>query len=254
MPVPSALVLTYHSISAAPGPTSIPVETFDMQMQTLASEGYRSMTLQDFLDWRAGGPTERRVLITFDDAFLDYREAAHPILRGLGFTAAVFAPTGPLGCAEDWPGAADPARPLMSWDHLTALADDGVEFGSHTISHADLIAADPEARRREIEDSGRELANRLHRPTRSFAAPYGRVNRAVLADLRGRYEVAFGTRLARPRRDDDVLDVPRIEMHYFREPKRWRDFLRGQDGYFYTRRALRAVRETAERLRPGASA
>ena len=33
------LVLTYHSISDAAGPTSIPAEVFDMQMQVLADLG-----------------------------------------------------------------------------------------------------------------------------------------------------------------------------------------------------------------------
>lgn len=245
-----ALVLTYHSISDAPGPTSIPVDTFHMQMNTLAEAGFASMTLQDFLDWRSGAPAERKVLITFDDAFLDYRNAAHPILTGHGFSALIFAPTGRLGRPEAWVGADDPARPLMTWEQVAELAADGVEFGSHSVSHADLTLLSPEDRRTEIEQSGADLSRRLGRPIRSFAAPYGRVNPAVLADLRGRYEVAFGTRLGRTRRTDDAVDVPRIEMHYFRDPARWRGFLEGRQGYFQARRLLRGVRETAARLQP----
>ena len=249
--MPGPVVLTYHSISEAPGPTNIPVETFRMQMTILAAEGYASMTLQDFLDWRGGAPFERRALITFDDAFLDFREAAHPVLRSHNFTSVVFVPTQRLGGTEAWDGADDPARPLMSWDHIEALADDRVEFGSHSLHHADLTAIPSAVRHDEIDQSGTELARHLGRPTRSFAAPYGRVNAAVLADLRSRYEVAFGTRLDRPRRSDDPVDIPRIEMHYFREAARWRDFLRGQDGYFQARRALRGARETLARLGVG---
>jgi peptidoglycan/xylan/chitin deacetylase (PgdA/CDA1 family) len=244
------LVLTYHSISAAPGPTSTPAETFCMQMDQLAEAGYASMTLQDFTDWRGGRlPAGRRVLITFDDAFLDYPETAHPILRGHGFSSVMFAPTGKLGGTEAWLGADVPARPLMSWEQVKSLAEDGVEFGSHSVNHADLTAIPDEARRFEIEESGAELERRLGRPTRSFAAPYGHVNRQVLADLAGRYELAFGTRLDRPHPDDDPLDVSRVEMHYFREQGRWRDFLEGGQAYFQTRRLLRQVREAAARLR-----
>lgn len=248
MSAPGPIVLTYHSISAAPGPTSIPVETFQMQMEALAAEGYRSMTLQDFIDWREGGTVDRAALVTFDDAFLDFAETAHPILRNHGFTAVMFAPTRRLGGAEAWDGADEPARPLMSWDQVQALAADGVEFGSHSLHHADLTAVSPTIRHDEIVHSGAELAERLGRPTRSFAAPYGRVNAAVLADLRGRYEIAFGTRFDRPRRSDDPVDVPRIEMHYFRDVGRWRDFLRGRDGYFQGRRLLRSIRESAARM------
>ena len=246
----AALVLTYHSISAAPGPTSTPVETFRMQMATLAQAGYASMAVQDFLDWRAGAlDGARRVLITFDDAFLDFCETAHPILRGHGFSVVMFAPTGKLGTPEAWDGADVPARPLMNWDQVIALADDGVEFGAHGVNHADLTAVSPAERRAEIEQSGAELTKRLGRPTRSFAAPYGHVNPAVLADLRGRYEVAFGTRFDRARRDDDLFDVPRVDMHYFRDPAHWRSFLEGGNTYFQVRKLLRAVRETASGFR-----
>jgi peptidoglycan/xylan/chitin deacetylase (PgdA/CDA1 family) len=245
-----ALVLTYHSISARPGPTSIPVETFRDQMTALAEAGYTALTVDGFLNWRASGAgPDRKVLITFDDAFLDFRDAAHPILREHGFPAVVFAPTGKLGGDEAWGGGDSPGRPLMSWNDLDALTADGVEFGAHGVTHADLTAIPPQARREEIERSGAMLAERLGRPTRSFAAPYGHVNAAVLDDLAGRYEVAFGVRLDRARRNDPALDVPRIEMHYFRDAGRWRDFLAGANGYFQTRRLLRGVRETAERLR-----
>jgi peptidoglycan/xylan/chitin deacetylase (PgdA/CDA1 family) len=244
------LVLTYHSISGAAGPTSIPPEVFSRQMAGLAEAGYSSMTLQDVLDWRAGKGAARRVLITFDDAFLDFPETAHPILKAHGFSSVVFVPTGKLGGSEDWVGANAPARPLMSWDHVVTLAADAVEFGGHAVTHADLTAVSPDRRKTEIEASGAELERRLGRPTLSFAAPYGHVNAAVLSELRGRYQLAFGTRFDRVRRSDDSLDMPRIEMHYFRDAARWRQFLRGDQTYFQARRLLRGVREAADRILP----
>jgi peptidoglycan/xylan/chitin deacetylase (PgdA/CDA1 family) len=188
------------------------------------------------------------VLITFDDAFLDFREIAHPILKSHGFSSVVFVPTGKLGGSEDWVGANTPPRPLMTWDQVVALAAEGVEFGGHGVTHPDLTAIAPDQRRIEIEAPGDELERRLGRPTLSFAAPYGHVNAAVLSDLRRRYRLAFGTRFDRARRGDDPLDIPRIEMHYFRDLARWRQFLRGHQTYFQARRLLRGVREAAGRL------
>ena len=244
------LVLTYHSVSSHGGPTSIPVETFRMQIDALAEAGYAAMTLGDLLDWRSGRLRGRRVLITFDDAFLDFREAAHPVLKRHGFGAVVFAPTGRLGGAEAWAGAAEPPRRLMSWADVEALAAEGVEFGAHGVTHADLTAIPPDARRREIEQSAADLANRLGRPTLSFAAPYGRVNAAVLRELEAVYRLAFGTRLDRQVRDESPHDLARIEMHYFRQPRRWREFLEGSDGYCRSRKLLRGVRETVQALSP----
>ena len=44
-------------------------------------------------------------------------------------------------------------------------------------------------------------------------------------------------------RGDDIYDLPRIEMFYFRDERRWRDHLVGRGGaYLAARRALRWVR------------
>ena len=59
------LVLTYHSISDAAGPTSIPAQVFDMQMQVLADLGRRSLRLSEFIDWHEGkNGADNGVLIT----------------------------------------------------------------------------------------------------------------------------------------------------------------------------------------------
>ena len=237
------LVLTYHSIAAAPGPTSIAAETFRMQLDELDRLGYRSLTVADFVAWRsapaaAGG---RKVLLTFDDGFADFAAAAHPLLREHGRSALVFLPTGRIGGSEDWAGAPQPGRRLLDWGAVRELAGAGIEFGAHGVTHADLTDLPVAARRAEIAACGRALAAELGVPTRCFAAPYGRVDRGVVADIAACYELSFGTRFGHARRDDPRCELPRIEMHYFRERRRWRDFLAGRHGYFHFRRALRGA-------------
>ena len=237
-------VLTFHSISSEPGPTSIGAATFRMQMGVLAESGFRSMTCQDFLDWREGRATSatQRVLITFDDGYDDFGTVAFPILREHGFSCLVFVPTGKLGAREDWRGANTSARPLMSWSTVIELARAGIEFGAHGVTHADLTSLATDRRRHEIERCAQELAEKIGHRTRSFAAPYGHVNQAVLADIAQTYDVAFGTRFDRAHPTCDLFDVPRIEMHYFREPRHWRAVVRGDRSYFLVRRMLRAAK------------
>lgn len=243
----TVLVLTYHSISPAVGPTSTPAETFAMQMRALADSGYTALTLDQFIAWRAApaAPAERRVLISFDDGFADFASTAAPVLQAQGFPALMFLPTARIGAKEDWAGARQSGRPLMNWAEVKALAADGIDFGSHTLTHPDLTRLAPEARRREIAESGAVLAEALGRKTRSFAAPYGRVDDAVLEDVAEVYETAFGVRFDVAGRDCPMMDVPRVEMHYFRDESRWRGFLQGDRGYFLARKALREVRERA---------
>lgn len=243
------LVLTYHSISDAGGPTSIPPSVFAMQMEELAAAGYVSQTLPDFIAWHSGceheGGDQQRALITFDDAFADFAKTAVPILRHHGFSALVFVPTRKLGHPEAWQGAGQPARSLMDWDTIRALAREGMEFGGHSRTHADLTRLDPAACEEEIAGCAEDLSQRIGGPVESFAAPYGRVSPAVLATIGRHYRVAFGTRLAIAGRGHDRVDLPRVEMHYFRNRPRWRGFLEGRQGYFRMRQGLRAVRSMA---------
>lgn len=248
-------VLTYHAISDDPGPTCIPAATFRMQIETLAALGYRSMTVAEFLAWRRGELAgEGRVLITFDDAFVDFETAAWPILKANGFSAVVFLPTGKLGGVEDWDGPASSRRPLLDWSRLQALASEGVEFGGHGVHHLDLTRLTAETLTDEVRACGAEIARRTGQTPAAFAQPFGHTDARVEAEIAQAYDVAFGTRLACAERGSPAANLPRIDMHYFRDPARWRAFLKGSTAYLAARQTLRGVRETLERLRPAPAA
>jgi len=242
------LVLTYHSISNAGGPTSIPPDVFAMQMQTLADLGRRSLRLSEFISWHDGRiGKDDGVLITFDDAFRDFAEVAAPILKRQGFSALVFVPTQRLGQPEGWQGANDPPRPLMSWETVRSLADEGIEFGGHSRTHANLTKLSAGDREKEIAGCAEDLAGQIGKPVEGFAAPYGRTSPDVMQAIGRHYKMAFGTRLALPERGRDRFDVPRIDMHYFRDREHWAGLLQGHRGYLRLRQGLRAVRSRVVR-------
>jgi peptidoglycan/xylan/chitin deacetylase (PgdA/CDA1 family) len=237
------LVLTYHSISEAGGPTSIPPAVFAQQMQILADMGRRGVRLDEFLAWDEGDDNRADdVLITFDDAFDDFAKVAAPILQRHGFSALMFVPTRRLGYPEAWHGANRPARLLMDWATVRALANDGIEFGGHSRTHADLTKLPLRDCEDEIAGCAEDLSAAIGKPVESFAAPYGRVSPEVVAMIGRYYRAAFGTRLALPRRGRDRFEVPRIDMHYFRNRKHWEGLLEGRRSYLHLRQALRAVR------------
>jgi len=244
-------LLTYHSISNDPGPTSIPASVFRAQIDAVAATGYRVVGLGEVADWLAGRIElpARSLAITFDDGFTDFATEAAPVLATHGFSATVFLPTGKMGAFADWPGEqTDPARPLMSWAQVRSLAQQGIEFGAHSITHPKLPTLSAPDLAREVTESRAEIERQLGRAPTSFAPPYGASNRAVINEIRKHYAISCGTQLARVNRNDDPHDLPRIEMHYFRDIARWRAYLEGHgENYFQFRRALRAVREFATR-------
>jgi peptidoglycan/xylan/chitin deacetylase (PgdA/CDA1 family) len=111
----SLRVLMYHRIAEddrqaaiLPALVSATADTFERQMRHLA-EHYAVIEPHDILAALDGSRLpERAVLITFDDAYRDFRTVAWPILRRHGLPATLFVPTG-------FPGA--PERRVW-WDRL----------------------------------------------------------------------------------------------------------------------------------------
>ncbi|MBS0563853.1 MAG: polysaccharide deacetylase family protein [Proteobacteria bacterium] len=237
-------ILMYHSVSDRGGATAIARRDFAMQMRVLAESGVAVLSLDDWLAAREFGHLPARsVIITFDDGFQDFAEAAWPAMGRHGFRPIVYLPTGHVGGEEGWKGIARPPRQLMGWDTIRALATEGVLFGSHTVSHPDLTALDPEAARTELVCAQVAIEDRLARPVMHFAPPYGLSSPALRAEIARHYRTSVGTRLGEAGAGADLHDLPRIEMFYFTDERRWRDHLAGRGGaYLAARRLARAVK------------
>ncbi len=102
-----------------------------------------------------------------------------------------------------------------------------------------LSAAD---REEEIAGCAEDLSAQIGKPVEGFAAPYGRVSPEIVEAIGRHYRMAFGTRLAVPERGKDRFDIPRIDMHYFRDRGHCKRLLDGHRSYLRVRQALRAVR------------
>jgi peptidoglycan/xylan/chitin deacetylase (PgdA/CDA1 family) len=242
----SVNILMYHSISGGAGPTCIPAAVFREQMQILEDCGFAAISLEDFAAWHRGERElpQRSAAITFDDGYLDFATHAFPELRRRGWGATVFLPTNKIGGRDDWPGGS--RQPLMSWNDVSSLAAAGIHFGAHTANHVDLTAVPTATAVDEIDRSQRALAERLGAPVTTFAPPYGRIHARIRNELPRRFQMSAGTLLDRARRTCDRYDAPRIEMHYFRNPQRWRSFLNGRAALqFALRQTLRRVRHSS---------
>jgi hypothetical protein len=119
----------------------VETEAFARQLEYLHTNGYRTLALEEFLalSSRKLRPRHaRQVLLTFDDARLNFHQHALPALRASRAHATVFAPT-------LWMGAARPAASerFMSWEQLKECLDSGVvDVASHAHRHALVFESD----------------------------------------------------------------------------------------------------------------
>ena len=174
MAAPVVDILMYHSISDDGGATSITVADFRMQMAAIAAAGVPVISLDDYLDGRAGKRVlaPRSVILTFDDGFQDFADQAWPVMQARGYRPIVYLPTAHVGRREDWALCHPTPRRIMDWPLIRALAADGVSFGSHTVSHPRLTELSPEVMEVEIAAAKVRLEVILERKVPHFAAPF----------------------------------------------------------------------------------
>jgi glycosyltransferase involved in cell wall biosynthesis/peptidoglycan/xylan/chitin deacetylase (PgdA/CDA1 family)/SAM-dependent methyltransferase len=212
-------ILMYHRI-ATDGPVPlaryrVAPDLFAAQMAALHRAGYRTVSLQDWINaLMENEPLPGKpIILTFDDGYQDFLTAGIPVLRYFGFSATIFLVAERIGGVADWDGRyGEPAR-LLSWQEVRTLQEVGTEFGCHSAVHlpmtgmhlAELI--EDTARARGILEEG------LATPVTSLAYPYGAENefvRRVAADLG--FQAAVSCEPGTSRLGDDLLRLRRIEV------------------------------------------
>jgi peptidoglycan/xylan/chitin deacetylase (PgdA/CDA1 family) len=195
-------VLLYHhvgEISAARDPYGLAVTPADFrrQMELLAQRKYTVVDLDRVAhSLETGEPLPRRsVAITFDDGLKSVYETAFPVLRDLGYPAAVFLVADRVGGLSDWEGQkGELAFPLCSWEEILEMQAGGITFGSHTRTHADLKRVSADEATDQIASSKEILERHLGCAVHYFAYPFERFTaETVQLTQKSGYRASFGT-------------------------------------------------------------
>jgi peptidoglycan/xylan/chitin deacetylase (PgdA/CDA1 family) len=255
------VVLCYHAVSPDwPAQMSVTPERFEQQLRLLVGRGYRGAT---FAEAATAPPHRKTLAVTFDDGLRSVLERAFPVLERLRLPATVFVPTDLVGSVEPmrWPGVerwlgGPHERELvpLGWDELRRLRDAGWEIGSHTRTHARLIALDDAALAEELEDSHERLAAELGAPCRTLAYPFGEADERVVAAARAAgYEAACG--LPTSFHSASALAWPRTGVWHSDGPASFRLKIARPVRVLQASRAFRALdrprRSLKRLLRPG---
>ena len=146
-------VIMYHSVGRVLpdwhwNNLTIPVAVFESHLRALTAAGYRSASLAEFAAHVDGTQplSGRRVVLTFDDGYLDNWSHVVPLLEQHGFSGTVLAtvefvdgsgavrPQRAPGTPDD--AAAYDVRAFMSWEELRRAAAGGVlDVQSHAMTH-----------------------------------------------------------------------------------------------------------------------
>jgi peptidoglycan/xylan/chitin deacetylase (PgdA/CDA1 family) len=242
---PFMAVLLYHRVTDAIPADSLTVGTgLFRQICGILRRSFNVVPLSEFfriLTTKAPVP-RRTIAITFDDCYRDNLFAAR-VLAEFQLPACFFVPTSFVGTETvfEWDRHL-PRMPNLTWDDVREMADSGFEIGSHTATHANLAAISEDQMRHELIESRQILQDKLGRPVRWLAYPFGgtadfRLDRLPLVHEAG-YEGCLAAQggLVFPHLNAPL--VPRVPVPAFRGALHLESYLTGSLHWFYALKRL----------------
>ena len=210
------LMLMYHAVTPEGGRPrwawAVSMRQFQAQLDFLAAEGYATLTQRELAATPPAALPARAVVSTFDDGYRNNLLASAELARR-GMRASWFIVTGNIGGAPGWPSEHRPEGRMLDAAELRRLHADGMEVGSHSVSHPRLPTTSDDQLRRELADSRAALEDILGAPVDSFAYPYGAWDaRCAAAVAQAGYTSACTTRTGWALRDNDPFRLRRLTV------------------------------------------
>ena len=179
----------YHSIWRTRrvwiAPFAVTPAAFEHHVDLIISSGRNPITVSS-LCAALGGQSSmapRPVVITFDDGFADFADAA-AVLGRHQIPSTLYVTTGALrGRGPRPPEMAIPPASMLHWSQLAELELSNVEIGAHTHTHRQLDIMRTKEVADELRHSKEILEDELGHQVLSFAYPHGfhcsRIRRVV---------------------------------------------------------------------------
>jgi len=159
-------IFMYHQITQVPAGQSAfksglyvdPLD-FEKQMAYLVKKNYKTVSAQEYSNILKTGknPTQKTVMLTFDDGVLNQYTTGYPILKKYGLTGVFYIIS---------------QRSGINQSQTKEMSDNGMDIGSHSAHHPDLMkVTDPSELSAEIVSSRYALQNATGKTVTSFCYP-----------------------------------------------------------------------------------
>lgn len=228
-PIP---VLMYHHVNQHKDDmVTITPDVFECQMKYLQKNGYATLTIDKLIDYINGEfqLTQKAVVITFDDGWLDNYIYAFPVLEKYKIHASIFIVADRTEKASENSAQSPSSVPnhkeskslikkgeeqkvALNWRLIKKIADTGlVDFYSHTMSHRECDKLSEAELSEELKQSKKIIERQLNRPCPYLCWPYGKYNDAAIRIARDSgYKAVFTVEHGIVKPGSDPLAIKRI--------------------------------------------
>ena len=185
--------LMYHSISEVPAgwPADLCVApgVFEEHLQYLKEQGYNVVTApQAVILLKSRQNVMNTVIVTFDDGYENNYTEAFPLLKKYGFRGNFYIVGNDVGKEKNQDGL----KKYMSFDQIKEMHDQGMEIGSHSMSHDPLTSIKPELLPWEIYQPLNLFYQKMNFWISGIAFPNGAFNDAIIAEIRKYFKYEYG--------------------------------------------------------------
>lgn len=133
---------------------------FAKQLDLIKERGYTTIT---FADIASGNVPPKSIILTFDDGYGDFYANAYPELKKRNMKAVSYIIVNDIGKDN-----------YMTGNQIVEISKNGIEIGSHTMSHPDLSTASDTKSQKEIIESKSFLENLIGDKVMSLCYPSGK--------------------------------------------------------------------------------
>jgi peptidoglycan/xylan/chitin deacetylase (PgdA/CDA1 family) len=215
-------VLMYHRVGHAHNAWErkycVSPQRFSAHLHALARDGFVACAIDDFVAWLKGecALPEKSLLLTFDDGFLGVYDHALPVVRDLGWPAAVFLVSALIGKEDAWTRPENPSGatyPLLGKAEVARMARYKFAFHSHSRHHPRLPVLLNAQLDEELGGAREELQSVLGLAIRYIAYPYGVYDERVIeAARKAGYQGGFSVQPGFNRAGGDPFRICRLDI------------------------------------------
>lgn len=190
------MIISYHRINPWYERDALTVkpESFKNQINYLISKKFEFILPAEYLEENKK-KLEKKVIITFDDGFADNLWFAFKILKEFNIKPLIFLIVDYINTDKIFPRYKykDKDR-FLNWNEVKEMAENGVEFGSHTLTHPHLTQISIKKAKEEIFNSKKMIEDKIGKEVKFFCYPYGEFSKEIVEIVKeSGYKAAFVT-------------------------------------------------------------
>ncbi len=198
------LSLMYHRFNENKYPsTNIKMDVFINQIKIITQNGFKFYNPSEF-DLNFNNPkSEKKILLTIDDAFSSFYENAWPYLKENKIPFILFVSTEPVG-----------KKGYMTWDQIKEVEKEEFAYiGNHSHSHDYLTKFDFNKYKLDIDTSIKIFKNKIGYNPIFYSYPFGEYSEIQKKYIITKFKFGFGQHSGVIDVNKDKYELPRFPIN-----------------------------------------